>query len=155
MQLFHYPSKQTETVFCRRNQKLRDCVSGHGFDPERLNLPLEDTLEVKQSSLGEKAGRGVFAKVDIPQNSYVGLEKLIPIIHGSPQTYDLMVNWHKRIPWVAEWWEMLETYTDGYGHIFSYNVCQLCVCVAGFHLLLLVSYFYEILFQPPSMSTGQ
>ena len=128
MQLFHYPSKQTETVFCRRNPELRDCVAGHGFDPERLNLPLQETLEVKQSSLGEKAGRGVFAKVDIPQKSYVGLEKLIPLIHGSPQTYDLMVNWYKRIPWVAEFWEILETYTDGYGHIFSYQVCQL-ICV--------------------------
>ena len=82
------------------------------------------TLEVGPSSLGESAGRGVFAKVDIPKSSYVGLEKLIPIIYGSPQSLDLMVKWEERVPWVYDLYrgEDLEYYAFGYGHIFSYNV---------------------------------
>lgn len=121
MQTAHYPSKPTEAVFCRGNPDVRDCQVGHGFDPERRNLPLS-SLEVKPSTI-EKAGRGVFAAVDIPQQSYVGLESLLPIIYGSPQTYDLMARWWERIPWVYQrWWgEELEVYTHGYGHVFDYS----------------------------------
>ncbi|KAL3915824.1 MAG: hypothetical protein SGILL_005465, partial [Bacillariaceae sp.] len=92
MQAFQYPSKQSESIFCRGNPTVTACQDGHGFDPERENLPLLETLEVRPSSLGEHAGRGVFAKTDIPLQSYVGLDKLIPIIYGSPSTYDLMTK---------------------------------------------------------------
>lgn len=124
MQMFYYPSKQSERVFCLHNIEVNDCVSGHGFEPLRQNLRSTDILEVRSSTLGEHAGRGVFAKVDIPQSSYVGLDKLIPIIHGSAKTYKLMTSWYYRIPWVCEfsWGEILEAYADGYGHIFAHNV---------------------------------
>jgi spermidine synthase len=123
MQYFHYPSKQSETLFCLGNSQVKDCIQGHGFDPERKNLPLAATLEVGKSTLGEMAGRGVFAKVDIPKSAYIGLDRLIPIIHGSSESVDLMVKWEERIPWVEYFWgDELSSYTFGYGHIFSYNV---------------------------------
>lgn len=138
MQAFQYPSKQSESIFCRGNPTVSECMEGHGFDPERKNLPLLETLEVRPSSLGEHAGRGVFAKVDIPLESYVGLDKLIPIIYGPPPTYDLMANWH-RIPWIYDYCygEDLEIYTHGYGHIFSYNVSFPFVLLAKLSVCLI------------------
>jgi spermidine synthase len=124
MQSFSYPSKQSEILFCRGNPHVKDCMDGHGFDPERLNLPLTTTLRVNQSSLGESVGRGVFANIDIPEASYIGLDKLIPIIHISAQATDLMSFWFERVPWVYDnyWGEEIEYYLFGYGHVFSYNV---------------------------------
>lgn len=123
MLTYQYPSKQSEVVFCRGNPHVKECKEGHGFNPERQNLPLS-SLEVKQSSLGERAGRGVFAKVDIPSQSYVGLEKLIPIIYGSPQTYNLMANWEYYNETIYDFYrgDELEVYTHGYGHVFSHHV---------------------------------
>jgi hypothetical protein len=123
MSTYHFPSKETEVVFCRGNPHLENCREGHGFDPERRSFPIS-SLEVKQSSLGERTGRGVFAKVDIPRQSYVGLEKLIPIIYGSPQTYNLMANWEYYNETIYDYYrgEHLEVYVHGYGHIFSYHV---------------------------------
>jgi spermidine synthase len=124
MQSFFYPSKHSEILFCRGNPQVKECIQGHGFDPERKNLPLMSTLKVNQSSLGERVGRGVFANIDIPESSYVGLDKLVPIIHVSAQTADLMVGWSGRIPWVYDhyWGEEIDYYVFGYGHVFSHNV---------------------------------
>jgi hypothetical protein len=121
MQSYQYPSKGNEVVFCRVYPDAEDCVNGHGFDPERLNVPLT-ALEVKPSSLGEKAGRGVFAKVDIPRDSYVGLEKLIPAIYMSPHTVQLTTGW-ERVDEVYDHYggENLEIYSHGYGHYFSHH----------------------------------
>lgn len=121
MQSYHFPSKGNEIVFCHDRPDAKACVDGHGFDPERLNVPLT-SLEVKPSSLGEKAGRGVFAKVDIPRNSYVGLEKLIPAIYMSPHTTELMIGW-ERIEEVYTYFggEELEIFSHGYGHYFSHH----------------------------------
>lgn len=118
---YMYPSKTSETVFCRRSSKPAICEAGHGFDPERRNLPLS-ILEVKQSSLGEYAGRGVFAKEDIPHLSYVGLDKSIHIVYMNPSTYDIIVGMEKH--WTSEdfFGEVLEIYTHGYGHSFSHHV---------------------------------
>ncbi|KAG7360295.1 spermine/spermidine synthase domain containing protein [Nitzschia inconspicua] len=138
MQTFHHPSKQSEVHFCKGNPTIKDCIQGHGFDPERENLRLSDTLEVRQSTLGERAGRGVFAKVDIPQSAYIGLDKLIPIIHGSTQTFDLMGKWCNQIPWICDyfWGEELEYYTFGYGHIFSYNGLEEVFVDSTFHCFI-------------------
>lgn len=123
MLTYQFPSKPIEVVFCRGHPHIKECREGHGFDPERLNVPLS-SLEVKQSSLGERVGRGVFATIDIPQQSYVGLEKLIPIVYGNPQTYDLMGMWEFHNETIYNYYrgEHLEVYTHGYGHIFSYHV---------------------------------
>jgi hypothetical protein len=118
---YMYPSKTSETVFCRRSSKPAICEAGHGFDPERRNLPLS-ILEVKQSSLGEYAGRGVFAKEDIPHLSYVGLDKSIHIVYMNPSTYDIIVGMEKHWTFEDFFGEVLEIYTHGYGHSFSHHV---------------------------------
>lgn len=110
-----HPSKASETVFCRRSSKPRPCEAGHGFDPDRENLPLS-VLEVKQSGLGEKAGKGVFAKIDIPHLSYLGLDKLISTIHMNPSSQDIMSSMVKHQFHDYNWPQCLNIYIDGYGH---------------------------------------
>jgi len=118
MQTFYFPSKQIAVIYCRDNPNSKDCKEGHGFDPERLNLPLS-TLEVRQSSIGEQVGRGIFARVDIPRESYVGLEKLIPFVSGDPHTYDIILKLYNLTDY--DWGSALDTYIQGYGEISSYS----------------------------------
>ena len=115
------PSKASEAVFCRRNPKPESCEKGHGFDPERENLPLS-MLEIKPSSLGEKAGRGVFSKVDIPQLSYVALERLIHIVYMHPSTHEIILSMEPHRFHDYNYPESLEVYSHGYGHWFSHHV---------------------------------
>lgn len=125
MQTFYFPPKQIEIVYCRDNPDANHCKERHGFDPDRQNLPLWSTLEVKQSTIGEKAGRGVFAKIDIPENSYIGLETLIPSISGDAHTYDLIMKLYDTAEsywgWGAYWGWSLSTYIHGYGEILSHT----------------------------------
>lgn len=119
MQSFYYPTKPIEIVYCRDNPNSKNCKEGHGFDTNRQNVPIS-SLEVKQSSIGGKAGRGVFAKVDIPRESYVGLEKLIPSVEGDAQAYDLFLKTYEVTK--GDWWaSAMNTYIHGCGAIDSYN----------------------------------
>lgn len=119
MKSFRYPSKGSEVAFCRHRPHVKDCKNGHGFDTERNNIPLT-SLEVKASSLGENVGLGVFAKRFIPQNSYIGLENLIPPVHVSPHAFDVSTQLNK-IPWVYSNFhgKQVKSYMNEYGHYFS------------------------------------
>jgi hypothetical protein len=138
MASYRYPSKGSEVSFCRHAPNETDCVNGQGFDPEMINLPLS-SLEVKQSSLGKKAGRGVFAKTNIPHKSYVGLDKLVPHIHMGTSTVNLIAAWGTKTPWVYEYYggEELQIYTQGYGHYFSPHVsCKQVKVVLSFGVIV-------------------
>lgn len=124
MQTFYFPPKQIEMIYCRDNPNARYCKEGHGFDPERPNLPMSSTLEVRQSSIGKEAGRGLFAKVDIPEKSYIGLEKNIAPVIGDAHSYELIM---KLQDVASDYWGWdLYTYIHGYGEIQSYTVCFSC-----------------------------
>ena len=125
MRTYRYPSKGSEVTFCRHAPNATDCTHGHGFDPERVNLPCSD-LFVGQSTLGEKAGRGVFARTHIPHHSYVGLDKLVPHIKISSPTMDLISGWWKHMPTVYEYYggDDLLIYAHGYGHYYSPHVSE-------------------------------
>jgi len=118
MQSFHYPDKAIETVYCRDNPDSRHCNEGHGFDLGRENLP-SSAIEVRESSIGENAGKGVFAKVDIPRDSYIGLEDQISAaVRGDPQTYDTFLKTSK-LNGGNIWGSALDSYMHGYGEISS------------------------------------
>ena len=117
---YMHPSKASEVVFCLRVPKA--CEPDYRFDPAIVNLPLNETLEVKQSSLGEKAGRGVFAKQDIPVRSYVGLQSIVHPVYMSPSTYTLIgaMGSHKIAS--LSYGEVVFVYSYAYGHSFSWHV---------------------------------
>lgn len=77
---YQHTGKARATVFCRRDPAPDGCNGGYGytpgFDPERENVPMS-SLNVSTSLVGKNAGRGVFTLVDIPANSYIGLEKQV------------------------------------------------------------------------------
>ena len=120
MKSYRYPSKGSEVAFCRFTPDAKDCANGHGFDPERDEIPLS-SLEVKPSSLGEKAGHGVFAKSDIAKDSYIGLGKSISGVYINPYAFDVMNELNNNIPWMYSdyYGEDLETYASDFGHLFS------------------------------------
>lgn len=145
MMSYVYPSKASESVFCRRGSTPIGCDEMHGFDPARENLSI-DLLEVKTSSLGKHAGRGVFATVDIPQKSYVGLEDLVHNVHMSPSTFALIISMDMHhddyldpnTDWFAN---EVEIYTHGYGHYFSKHVSLFSVLVVVPVCVLVASEF--------------
>jgi hypothetical protein len=93
-----YPSKHSAIRFCQQpGDYLEDNLvqdvcghleGGHGYDPFIDNVPIDD-LFVGKSQAGEHAGRGVFTKVDIPSNTYVGLETSVHSILFEWTTTDL------------------------------------------------------------------
>jgi hypothetical protein len=127
MMSYQYPSKQSEVVFCRREPTPEGCTGGRGYDLDRINIPIS-ALEVKQSSLGEHAGRGVFAKIDIPASSYVGLEESVHnTIYMDPSNYALASSWCRtddKCHWSSSVGTggNIEMFMHGYGHSFSYHV---------------------------------
>jgi hypothetical protein len=90
MQSYLYPSRGSETVFCRRDPTPEKCQGGHGFDPKRANLPTASSLEVKPRSAEENAGLGLYAKIDVPLYSYIGLDELVRYVYISPWSYKLI-----------------------------------------------------------------
>jgi hypothetical protein len=118
-QTMKYPSKASEVAYCRRDSPPEAC-KGHGFDPERPNLPVHSAYEVKQ--LGERVGKGLFAKMDIPKDSYVGLDQLMHPVYMDPTLYTI-------VEWMTNQWEgkalyttVLDTYAIHYGHTLSHHV---------------------------------
>jgi hypothetical protein len=94
-----YPSKHSAIHYCHygnhgdNDEKDHYCgngksAGGHGYDPYVSNVPI-DQMYVDKSRVGDHAGRGVFAKVDIPTGTYVGLETTVHSILYDWTTTDL------------------------------------------------------------------
>jgi hypothetical protein len=101
-----------EDVFCRRIPTPGECLNGYHFDPEYPNVPAS-SFEVKKSGVGGNAGRGVFAKVDIPKNAYLSLETNVHSVIFMPSTVAL-INALEEDP-IGDELEILFYYMDGYG----------------------------------------
>lgn len=92
MQSFYYPDRFIADVWCKDSPDSKNCERGQGFDQNRENLPLS-TIEVRNSSVGENAGKGVFATADIPRGSYIGLkEQVSGTVRAKAQTYDTFLK---------------------------------------------------------------
>jgi hypothetical protein len=105
------------------------CKMYNGLDPFTPNASRDD-FEIKQSSIGDFVGRGVFAKVDIPKGAYVMQEKSVNNIafglQGTQCIYDLQEMWYEwkhgvdfetgekdRLPHPVS---ALTIYMEGYGY---------------------------------------
>lgn len=128
---YQVPHRTMETVFCRRNPMPEECLVGkYDFDPAVPNIPAS-SFEVKQSGVSEKAGRGVFTKVDIPDNAYMTAETTVQAIAFMPSTVSLVTEVAKEAFGKAV--AILIWYMDGYGYYSRYfvsllsNVCDTVV----------------------------
>jgi hypothetical protein len=115
MASYQVPSRQVENVFCRRQPVPSSCANeAYIYNPERPNIPTS-LLEVKASSLGANAGRGLFTKVDIPNESYIGGEVAGATIRFFPSTREVIDGLYTSCNATERELEVLEYYMDGYG----------------------------------------
>jgi hypothetical protein len=89
MASYQMPSKPTQVVYCRRDPTPEECTSTEAqFDVNIPNAPTS-SFEVKVSNF-ENAGRGLFAKIDIAEGSYIGAEESVHHVHFMPSMLALM-----------------------------------------------------------------
>lgn len=115
MTSYQIPSRAAEDVFCRRQPVPPSCTNDeYIYNPERPNIPIS-LLEVKASTLGENAGRGLFTKVDIPKGSYIGGDVAGDTIRFFPSTREVINELYATCDATKKRLEVLEYYMDGYG----------------------------------------
>jgi hypothetical protein len=103
-----YPPKTSAVHFCQQNPDNDDCVTGHGLDPTVKAIKV-DALEVRESQMGDHAGRGVYTMVDIPTPSYLG-----GVIMSQP------VKMHWKTSTMVDRLEDNDIYSDGEAEILFY-----------------------------------
>lgn len=112
-----FPSRISTRAFCdlKYGNVCDEMEHSSGVDPFQDNIPYSK-LEVKPSSLGELAGRGVFTTVDAPKGTYIDLETSSQSIHASWTTTDLIfpAKPQQKSLFDAMGWP-LHHYFDGYG----------------------------------------
>jgi hypothetical protein len=90
LQRYNRPPKAWESLYCSFSDNRRECQYCNGFDPEVPNISHE-SFEVKTSSLGINAGRGLFTKVDIAAGSYFMQETSVNLIRFSNQSVSTLL----------------------------------------------------------------
>jgi hypothetical protein len=122
MQSYSHPTRASEVVFCRANPDSFHCKDGHGFDPERPKIPASQ-LDVKMSSVGENAGRGLFTKQDIPEYSYVALDQVVHPVHIEPDSTAVALAMRDKLEDGSYYpGQIVMTYGANYGHALSHHV---------------------------------
>jgi hypothetical protein len=126
---YQVPPKAMEIVYCRQVPIPKECEAGeYTYDLEAPNFPL-DSFEVKMSGGGENAGRGVFAKVDIPRDAYLSAETSCHQVHFMPPTLELIEAMNNET--YAEINSRIvpvEAYMHGYGCTSRSFVSCVCFC---------------------------
>eukprot|EP00560_Eucampia_antarctica_P001782 CAMPEP_0197840080 /NCGR_PEP_ID=MMETSP1437-20131217/45396_1 /TAXON_ID=49252 ORGANISM="Eucampia antarctica, Strain CCMP1452" /NCGR_SAMPLE_ID=MMETSP1437 /ASSEMBLY_ACC=CAM_ASM_001096 /LENGTH=964 /DNA_ID=CAMNT_0043449631 /DNA_START=77 /DNA_END=2972 /DNA_ORIENTATION=- len=116
MKGYQQPTKQWESAFCKRTPKPASCQFANGYDKKRKDIPI-DQFEVRISNYGDHAGRGVFAKVEVPKDAYIGLETAVKRIYVEFQAMQFIESYFqsalsKNTPEL----EKLLNYIYGYGY---------------------------------------
>lgn len=118
MKSYQVPHKVFETVFCRKEPTPEECVNNRGFRMDRVNAPVS-SFEVKKSEVADDAGRGIFAKVDIKEGSFMAAEESTKKVYFSPlQTHNVISYSH--MPFGKNI-EAVYKYMEGYGFSFFHS----------------------------------
>ena len=118
MKSYQDPPKAWETLYCRREPVPEHCNEYRGYHKGIENYSI-DNFEVRMSSIGDGAGRGVFAKVDIPQGSFIAAEESYKKVHFTHTTTYLMETRYERLGETSGLMKLLQ-YAYGYG--FQRNI---------------------------------
>jgi hypothetical protein len=125
MESIEFPSKASEATYCRENPTEKVCQSGgRGHDPNIQDVP-SGFFKVQKSEMGEHSGRGVFATIDIPATSYLGLESASNPLRCGWETTEMMAQLLEHNP-IYEGWkgEAVDHYFEGYGFVVASWVSQ-------------------------------
>lgn len=119
MRSYQMPPKSMELVYCRRVPEPEECADEIGLDPEVPNFPISN-FEVLMSEEGDNAGRGVFTKVDIPEDSYLSAETSCHSIRFMPWTNEILDGMMARFNGTGI--DPVIAYMYGYGFTSQYFV---------------------------------
>lgn len=112
-----YPSRKTAWAFCEMEYGVEDCPNKeleYGLNPNNANVAWSE-LEVKQSTLGELAGRGVFTTVDAPKGTYLERKSSSSPVRASWTTLDIVFSLIRGNELFDRMGYALDYYFDGYG----------------------------------------
>ena len=129
MTSYQVPSKASENIYCRNSEEPEECNSHRGFCSTDTFVPISD-FEVKISGVGDMAGRGLFAKQDIPSDAYIATEQAINAVHAGPSVWSVInatrdkANDDQMIH-AKEELLGLTTYLEGYGFMSKYLVSEM------------------------------
>jgi hypothetical protein len=127
---YHVPPRAVETVFCKREPTPEQCLDVKGtYDFNYPNAPLT-SFEVKKSSVGDNAGRGVYAKVDIAEDTYLSAETSSHTVLFMPSTVALIEALEDEP--IGDELEVLDYYMHGYGFTSRLFVSFAVSCLLHF-----------------------
>lgn len=132
MQVYQFPHKVFELVFCRMEPKPDSCIS----DVFRENVPLSD-FEVRMSGVGDGSGRGVYTKVDIKQGSSIARKENAYPVHIPASSLSLIYEYMDNSTDLKNAYG----YIDGYGWETETFVSRLFRCWCEVCLLPILSLF--------------
>jgi hypothetical protein len=111
---YQIPSKAAEIVFCRDDPTPAECVAPSvQLNPETPNVLIE-FFEVRNSTAGENAGRGLFTTIDIPRGSYLGAEQSVHSVSLRPSSYSIIDELQDTLDEAYDLF-YVDAYATGYG----------------------------------------
>lgn len=115
---YQVPSRGVENIFCRRTPTPEACLETYNYDPSKLNVSQDSSVEV--SAVEGKA----FAKVDIPERAYFAAETGCHPMIFMPSTVALIEGLENEE--VDEGLKAVGSYMNAHGY-----VSRLCVSNAS------------------------
>lgn len=109
MKIYEYTSRAHEVNFCRTKPDAYGCQQNHGIDTNIIEIPAS-SFELREST---DSGRGVFAKEEIAEGSYLALKEQTQDIFIPPSTYNLISNFTKHP--VGHEHAFFSAFLNGYG----------------------------------------
>jgi len=114
MKSFQVPHKSFEKDYCRRDPVPVDCQVLSSYT-NYINVP-SSSFDVRQSTLGKNAGRGVFSAKNITKGSLIALEMVPNTIRIYPYSKDIVDIY---VYLMEEMTELYAVYAYMYGYGFS------------------------------------
>jgi len=119
---YQVPPKAIETTYCRKEDTPWECDEYLGIDPELMRIPISH-VEARKSTVGEYAGRGLFASQDIPKDAMIDINGSVKAFHVPPSTgfvitklYDWGNGNSDEGTFVKEGLSCVRTFVEGYGY---------------------------------------
>ena len=122
---YQVPHRVFQEVYCRQEINSWACGAYSGFDPKVINLPM-DSVQVRKSSVGENAGRGLFTLENIPHGSTIGIDDNVKSFHVVSSTLQVIFTTldfaeDNEFGDVEDAISSLETFIEGESEIYNHE----------------------------------
>jgi len=114
---YQFPSKAKESTYCRKIDKPQECNEFIGFDSKLVTIPISH-VEARKSTVGEFAGRGLFASQDIPKGATLDVDGSVKAFHVLPSTWSVIYDQYddSESEFATEETSTLVAFIEGYGY---------------------------------------